>query len=310
MLQHDLAPAVAQARAGDAVHRADRRGRGARCCRAVVDRVVPARRAALADRSGADLEHRHERARAAAHPPLAEPRVRAQRRARAAGGAGVHGSALHRFGGASSGGASCSRTSASASLSGSPCGWLASLLMPRDERTRPLGASAIPRPPASRSSRSASRSPTYGLAVLSPDGNGFIAVFVAGDRARHPPPGPARRTSSARPPISSRSSSSASSSSSARCSRCTLFTREGWAALALAAVVFAARPPAGSLAGADGDAAPTRRRALFMGWFGPRASRSMTFALLVLDRTIASGTADLQPDGAHRVLLDPRPRRD
>jgi NhaP-type Na+/H+ or K+/H+ antiporter len=66
------------------------------------------------------------------------------------------------------------------------------------------------------------------------------------------------------------------------------FTREGWAAIALVAVVFAiARPLAVwlSLLGTRTDT-PTR---LFMGWFGPKGIASMTFALIVLDRPVSAG---------------------
>ena len=58
--------------------------------RPVMDRGVPGRRPAVTHRSGALLERGQQPARAARHPPFAEPRVRAQRRARAAGGAGLH----------------------------------------------------------------------------------------------------------------------------------------------------------------------------------------------------------------------------
>src|ERR1700686_1610536 len=84
-----VALAAAQAGGGDADHRTRRRA-GRQGDRGVeLDGGVPARRAALADRPGADLEHRHEPARAKAHPPLAEPGVGTQRRAGAARGAGL-----------------------------------------------------------------------------------------------------------------------------------------------------------------------------------------------------------------------------
>ena len=54
------------------------------------------RRAAVAHRSGALLERGQQPARAARDPPLAQPRVRAQRRPRAAGGPGLHGGARGR----------------------------------------------------------------------------------------------------------------------------------------------------------------------------------------------------------------------
>ena len=67
------------------------------------------------------------------------------------------------------------------------------------------------------------------------------------------------------------------------------FTREGWAALVLVAVIFLiARPLAVwlSLLGTRTDT-PTR---LFMGWFGPKGVASMTFALIVLDRPVTAGS--------------------
>ena len=84
-----VAPAAAQARLRDAAHRGARRRRDARADRPRLDGVVPARRAALADRSRPLVRRRDQPARAAAHPPLAEPRVRAERRAGAARGAGA-----------------------------------------------------------------------------------------------------------------------------------------------------------------------------------------------------------------------------
>ena len=53
-------------------------------------RGVPRRRAAVAHRSGAVLQRGQQPARAARHPPLAQPGVRAQRRPGAACGPGLH----------------------------------------------------------------------------------------------------------------------------------------------------------------------------------------------------------------------------
>ena len=91
-----VAPPVPQARARDADH--GRAGRGVRALgrRPRLARVLPARRAAVADRPGALLLRGHEPARAAARAPLAQPRVRAQRRPRAAGGPGLHRGARRR----------------------------------------------------------------------------------------------------------------------------------------------------------------------------------------------------------------------
>ena len=66
-----------------------RRARRARAHRPVVDGVVPARRAAVADRSGAVVERRDEPARAAARAPLPQPRVGVERWPRAARRAGL-----------------------------------------------------------------------------------------------------------------------------------------------------------------------------------------------------------------------------
>ena len=86
-----LAPAAAQAGrsrcrspAGSSRSRptADRPG---------LDRVLPRRRAAVADRPGAVVGRGHEPARAAAGPPLAQPRVGPQRRPGAARRARLHG---------------------------------------------------------------------------------------------------------------------------------------------------------------------------------------------------------------------------
>ena len=67
------------------------------------------RRAALPHRPGALLQRGDQPARAADRPPLAQPRVRAQRRARAAGRARLHGGAGGRAA-TSCGGSSCCRT--------------------------------------------------------------------------------------------------------------------------------------------------------------------------------------------------------
>ena len=129
---------------------------------------------------------------------------------------------------------------------------------------------------------------TYGATVLSPKGNGFIAVFVA-----------AIVLSVRRPDV--REHFERHSEAIVEIVKLGIFlvfgslltlhafTREGWAAPALVAVIFLlARPLAVwiSLAGTRTDAA-TR---LFMGWFGPKGVASMTFALVVLDRQIPSGS--------------------
>ena len=169
-------------------------------------------------------------------------------------------------------------------LFGLACGWVASLLMPRS------GSGGLTRSiPAHQKSLFALgvAFATYGVTVLSPKGNGFIAVFVA-----------AIVLSVRRPDV--RAHFERNSEELVEIVKLGIFlvfgslltlhafTREGWAAIALVAVTFLlARPLAVwlALAGTRTDAA-TR---LFMGWFGPKGVASMTFSLIVLDRNIANG---------------------
>jgi NhaP-type Na+/H+ or K+/H+ antiporter len=177
---------------------------------------------------------------------------------------------------------------------GLACGWLASLLMPRAQ-TRPLehaGRSAIRRLPIGPSHQKSLFAlgvafATYGLTVLSPKGNGFIAVFVA-----------AIVLSVRRPDL--RLHFERRADEIVEIVKLGIFlvfgslltlhalTREGLPALVFVAVVFLlARPLAVwvALLGTRTDG-PTR---LFMGWFGPKGVATMTFALLVLDQNIVSG---------------------
>jgi len=169
-------------------------------------------------------------------------------------------------------------------LYGLACGWLASLLMPRAQN-RPLEHSI----PAHQKSLFALgvAFATYGLTVLSPEGNGFIAVFVA-----------AIVLGIRRPDL--RQHFERRADELVEIVKLGIFfvfgslltlhalTREGWPSLAFVVVVFLlARPLAVwvALLGTSTD----RATRLFMGWFGPKGVATMTFALLVLDQNIASG---------------------
>lgn len=167
---------------------------------------------------------------------------------------------------------------------GLACGWLASVLMPRAQR-RPLEHS-IPSHQKSLFALGVAFA-TYGLTVLSPKGNGFIAVFVA-----------AIVLGVRRPDL--RLHFERRADEIVEIVKLGIFlvfgslltlhalTREGLPALAFVAIVFLlARPVAVfvALLGTRTDN-PTR---LFMGWFGPKGVATMTFALLVLDQNIASG---------------------
>jgi NhaP-type Na+/H+ or K+/H+ antiporter len=170
-------------------------------------------------------------------------------------------------------------------LYGLACGWLASLLMPRTQ-SRPLEHS-IPSHQKSLFALGVAFA-TYGLTVLAPTGNGFIAVFVA-----------AIVLGVRRPDL--RLHFERRADEIVEIVKLGIFlvfgslltmhalTREGWQAIVFVAAIFLlARPVAVFLAllGTSTDR-PTR---LFMGWFGPKGVATMTFALLVLDRNIASGT--------------------
>ncbi|HEY2141800.1 MAG TPA: cation:proton antiporter [Solirubrobacteraceae bacterium] len=164
-------------------------------------------------------------------------------------------------------------------LFGIACGWVASLLMPRSEHSIPphqkslfaLGVAFA----------------TYGVTVLSPKGNGFIAVFVAAIVL-------GLRRSDLRAHFEQRADGIV------EIVKLGIFlvlgslltfhalTRDGWAAVGVVAVTFLlARPVAVwiALAGTGVD----RATRLFMGWFGPKGIATVTFSLLVLDRNIASG---------------------
>jgi NhaP-type Na+/H+ or K+/H+ antiporter len=193
-------------------------------------------------------------------------------------------------------------------LYGLACGWLASLLMPRprargDRPAVPAGDGG-PRPapaddggstpehaiPAHQKSLFALgvAFTTYGVTVLTPKGNGFIAVFVA-----------AIVLGIRRPDL--RLHFEQRADELVEIVKLGIFfvfgslltlhalTREGFPAIVFVAVVFLlARPLAVwiALLGTPTD----RATRLFMGWFGPKGVATMTFALLVLDQNIANGT--------------------
>jgi len=167
---------------------------------------------------------------------------------------------------------------------GLACGWLASLLLPRETGSPP--ALSIPSHQKSLFGLGVAFA-TYGVTVLSPKGNGFIAVFVAAIvlGVRRP---------------DARAHFERNAEEIVDIVKLGIFfvfgslltvnalTRDGWAAVALVAVTFlVARPLAVWLAllGTRTDKA-TR---LFMGWFGPKGVASMTFALIVLDRNVRGG---------------------
>ena len=176
------------------------------------------------------------------------------------------------------------RTSASASSTAWCIGYVASLLMP-SESSRPL-EHPIPSHQKSLYALGVAFA-TYGATVLSPKGNGFIAVFVA-----------AIVLGLRRPDL--RKHFEQRADEIVEIVKLGIFVvfgsllsldaleSSGWAALALVAATFLiARPVAVwvALLGTDTD----RQTRLFMGWFGPKGVATMTFSLLVLDQHIAAG---------------------
>jgi NhaP-type Na+/H+ or K+/H+ antiporter len=169
-------------------------------------------------------------------------------------------------------------------LYGVVLGWLASWLMPGERRGPPEHSI----PPHQKSLYALGVAfATYGLTVLAPPGNGFIAVFVA-----------AIVLGVRRPDLRLHFEQRADEIVEVVKlgifvvfgSLLTLNALEssGWAALGLVLATFAiARPLAVwiALVGTDTD----RETRLFMGWFGPKGVATMTFSLLVLDEGIANG---------------------
>jgi NhaP-type Na+/H+ or K+/H+ antiporter len=169
-------------------------------------------------------------------------------------------------------------------LYGLVLGWLASLLMPSESK-RPLDH-PIPAHQKSLYALGVAFA-TYGVTVLAPPGNGFIAVFVA-----------AIVLGLRRPDLRLHFEQRADEIVEivklgifvVFGSLLTLDALEsnGWAALGLVAATFLiARPLAVwiALVGTDTD----HQTRLFMGWFGPKGVATMTFSLLVLDQHIANG---------------------
>lgn len=169
-------------------------------------------------------------------------------------------------------------------LFGLVIGWLASLLMPH-ESTRPLERS-IPSHQKSLYALGVAFA-TYGVTVLSPRGNGFIAVFVAAivlglrrpDLRRHFEQRADEIVEIVKLGIFVVFGSLLTLDA---------LTSEGVPALALVAVTFLIARPLAVWIALAGTSTDTRTR-LFMGWFGPKGVATMTFSLLVLDQHIASG---------------------
>ena len=294
-----VAPAAAQARARDADH---------------LRRSSPWPRTPLTDLGwtecfllGAILsptdpvlssERRHQPARAAARAPLAQPRVRAQRRPRAAGRARLRRRRCGAARATSCGGSSCSRTSTLGFAFGVVIGLVASRLLP-PRPGMPAPAVAVRARHRVRDLRRHRRLPPRGQR---PDRGVRLR-----DHARHPAARPARAVRGSARTTSSRSSSSACSSSSARCSPsagCSATAGRRWRWWRVTLLV--ARPVAIWIA-----LLGTRTRRDWRRVHGLVRPQGRGHDDLLAARARPSRSrrrADLQPRGAVRVRVDPRPR--
>jgi NhaP-type Na+/H+ or K+/H+ antiporter len=163
------------------------------------------------------------------------------------------------------------------------CGFIGSLLMPREHAER-----AGPIPSHQRALYGLGLAfLTYGLTVLPPHGNGFIAVFVA-----------AIVVGIRRPDL--REEFAARAQEVVEIVKLAVFAvfgslltlhglaTDGWAAVGVVAGTFlVARPVAIWLALAGSRVA--RPAKAFMAWFGPKGVATMAFSLLILSRQVQAG---------------------
>jgi NhaP-type Na+/H+ or K+/H+ antiporter len=159
-------------------------------------------------------------------------------------------------------------------------GVVAAYLMPRG---KPLGYEISPHEKALYAIGVAFG--TYGVAVLSPEGNGFIAVFVA-----------AIVLGILRPDI--RECFERRSEDVIELVKLGIFVvfgslltfnalfNDGWAAVAIVAATFLVIRPLTIFLSMIGTKLSPQAKA-FMGWFGPKGVATMAFALLILNRQIA-----------------------
>jgi sodium/hydrogen antiporter len=164
------------------------------------------------------------------------------------------------------------------------CGLAASLLMPRsssEHLDRPI-------PPHQKALYGLGVAfATYGLTVLPPHGNGFIAVFVA-----------AIVLGIRRPDL--RLHFAERAQEIVEIVKLAIFTvfgslltihglfADGWAAVALVGATFLLARPAAVWVALAGSRVGSANRA-FMAWFGPKGVATMTFSLLILARQVQAG---------------------
>jgi NhaP-type Na+/H+ or K+/H+ antiporter len=155
------------------------------------------------------------------------------------------------------------------------CGLIGSLLMPELEREHP----DLPIPAHQKALYGLGLAfATYGLTVLPPHGNGFIAVFVAAIVIGNRRPD-LRRCFAERTEEVVEFGSLLSIHG--------LFT-DGWAAIAVVASTFLLARPLAIWISLAGTRMSNASKA-FIAWFGPKGVATMAFSLLVLSRQIDAG---------------------
>jgi sodium/hydrogen antiporter len=164
------------------------------------------------------------------------------------------------------------------------CGLIGSVLIPRAERSRADGQI----PPHQKALYGLGLAfATYGLTVLPPHGNGFIAVFVAaivvGNRREDLRRCFAERAEEVVEIVKLGIFAVFGSLLSIH----GLFT-DGWSAVAVVAATFLLARPLAIWVALAGTRLANASKA-FMAWFGPKGVATMAFSLLVLSRQVHAG---------------------
>jgi NhaP-type Na+/H+ or K+/H+ antiporter len=164
------------------------------------------------------------------------------------------------------------------------CGLLGSLLIPRAAREQ----ADRPIPTHQRALYGLGLAfATYGVTVLPPHGNGFIAVFVAaivlGNRRPDLRECFADRTEEIVEIVKLGIFAVFGALLSFRD-----LSHDGWAAVAVVAGTFLLARPVAVWVALAGTRVSAASRA-FMAWFGPKGVATMTFSLLILSRQVAAG---------------------
>jgi len=128
----------------------------------------------------------------------------------------------------------------------------------------------------------------YGAAVLPPEGNGFISVFVAAIGLGIMRPDIQRCFEARTEDLIEVVKLGVFLVFGAILTFDGLFT-DGWAAVAIAAFTLLVARPVAVFAALTGTRQVDRAGKAFMAWFGPKGVATMTFALIVLSSDVPEG---------------------